>query len=97
LVISFTSSVVVHDLDVLRASLSPSEADSPLIVDPDTVLAPAVTTPGFQAVARRHTKIVEAHSSVKDRQIPQAGPENARVKRLDALTSPQSLCDSVPE
>jgi hypothetical protein len=48
-----TSSVVVHDLDVVGAVRRPPEADPPLVVDPDAVLPVAVTPQRFEAVARR--------------------------------------------
>ena len=36
------TSVTVYDLDVIRIAAGPPEADAPLIVDPDTMLAGAV-------------------------------------------------------
>ena len=33
-----SSSVVVHNLHIVRSAVSPEEADSPLAVDPDAVL-----------------------------------------------------------
>jgi len=38
-----TSSVVVGDLDVERVSIAPDEADAPLFIDADAVLARAVS------------------------------------------------------
>jgi hypothetical protein len=56
--------VVVHDLDVVRIATVPSEADSPLIVDPHAVLTGAITPQPFQAVPRRDTQIIQPHRSV---------------------------------
>jgi hypothetical protein len=41
--------VVVHDLDTFRTSVGPGEADPPLVVDPDAVLAPSVALQRLQA------------------------------------------------
>jgi hypothetical protein len=32
------SSVVVHDLDIVRVSVAPGKADPPSVVDPNTLL-----------------------------------------------------------
>src|ERR1700751_1034524 len=50
--IGFSPLVVVDQLDVPRACGAPGEADPPLVVDPDAVLAGAVAGQLFQAVAR---------------------------------------------
>jgi hypothetical protein len=49
--------VVVHDLNVVCVSISPREADSPSVVDPDAELPGAITTEPFQAITRRYAKI----------------------------------------
>src|SRR5215210_6489022 len=80
LLISSTSSVVVHDLDALRPSVGPGKADPPLVVDTDAVLASSVASECLQSVARRHTEIVEGHRGVEDRQLPQRRPEDPGVE-----------------
>jgi hypothetical protein len=51
--------VVVNDLDVPRFTVSPNEANPPLIVNPNAVLTLAIPVQRFQAIARRHAEIVE--------------------------------------
>jgi hypothetical protein len=63
--------VVVHDLNVVRIAAVPPEADPPLIVDPDAVLTCAITAQPFQAVPRRHAKIVQPRRSIKHPELPQ--------------------------
>ena len=46
-------SVVVHDLDRVGAFASPYEAQAPLVVDANTVLAPAIALQCFQMVTGR--------------------------------------------
>lgn len=38
--------MIVHDLDVLGACFGPDEADAPLVVDPDRMLAGAIALQG---------------------------------------------------
>src|SRR5262245_3529080 len=79
LLISFTSSVVVDDLDVFRASVCPGEADPPLVVDPDAVLAPSAPLERLQPVARWDAKVVESHCGIEDRKLPQGCSEYPRI------------------
>jgi hypothetical protein len=51
--------VVVDDLDVVRVTLRPAQADPSLVVDPDAVLARAVPAQGFEAVAGRRLEVAE--------------------------------------
>jgi hypothetical protein len=68
--IDATSSVVVHDLDVLGAAGGPGEADPPLVVDPDAVLTSTVIVESPQPVARWRPEIVEVHCGIEVAQIP---------------------------
>jgi hypothetical protein len=46
------SLVVVHDFDRVNVAVSPLKANSPLIVDANAVLPPAVALQAFQPVSR---------------------------------------------
>ena len=68
MLISLTSaSVVVGDLDVVGIAVAEAEADAPLVVDRDRVLVFAIAFQRMQAVARRHTEIVETALQVRYR------------------------------
>jgi len=45
--------VVIDNLDLVRVAVSPLEADPPLVVDSNTVLARAISGQPFQPVAWR--------------------------------------------
>lgn len=51
--------MVVDDFGVVRIAVFPDEADTPLLIDPDTVLARTVAAEGFEMVARWHLKRFE--------------------------------------
>src|SRR5690606_37452422 len=53
------SSVIINNLDIFRTSVRPAEADAPLVVDPDAVLAFPVTLQLFQPVARGRRQITQ--------------------------------------
>jgi hypothetical protein len=52
--------MVIDDFDVLGAAVRPSEADAPLVVDANAVLALPVSPQGLQPVPRRNPQIAEA-------------------------------------
>jgi hypothetical protein len=61
--------MVVGDFYIPRTIISPAEAGSPLIIDPDTVLASPIATEFLQAVPRRHAQVVQILRAVEDLQL----------------------------
>jgi len=49
--------MVIHNLDFERVSIGPTEADAPLVVDPDAVLPLAIARQSLQTIARDGSKI----------------------------------------
>jgi len=50
-------SVIVHDLNFVSIALPPHEAQTPLVVNPDTMLPLALAAQGFQSISRRRCQI----------------------------------------
>src|SRR5690606_258298 len=70
-------SVVVHDLHAVRSGICPSEAQTPLIVDANAVLAFPVAGEGFQVVARRRPQELQRGSRIKLREFPRRDLDDA--------------------
>ena len=51
--------MVIDDLDALRRALAPDEADSPLIVDADTVLTLPAAAQSLKAVSWNRGHVLE--------------------------------------
>jgi hypothetical protein len=66
--------VVVDDLYVFGPGVGPSEADPPLLVNPDAVLARAITRQLLQPVPRRHPQVRENLRGVQHGQLPPGSP-----------------------
>jgi hypothetical protein len=49
--------VVIDDLYIVGVTVAPPEADSPSFVDPDAVLASAITRQLLETVAGRDTQV----------------------------------------
>lgn len=58
------SSVIVRDLDIVGVAINEAEADSPLIVDRDRILPPAIGLERVKPVARRNAEIAQLSSQV---------------------------------
>ena len=61
--------MVVHHFDGMRA-VSPDEAKSPLIVDPDAVLTPPSARQSLQPLGRRHPQIVQPNGRIEHPKLP---------------------------
>jgi hypothetical protein len=61
--------VVIDDLDIDRTFSRPDEADAPLVIDADAVLAPSIFLERLKMVSRRDPKILEHRRPVKLRKF----------------------------
>jgi hypothetical protein len=56
--------MIVNYLDLINVALSPDKADSPTVIDSDTIFPQAVSLEGFQAIARWNSQIIEVFRPV---------------------------------
>jgi hypothetical protein len=61
--------MVINDLDVFGTCPCPAEADAPLVVDPDAVLALPIAAKHLESVSGRHTQVVEAGGNLELAQL----------------------------
>jgi hypothetical protein len=61
--------MVIHDFDALGTVVAPYEADAPLVIDPDAVLAGALATQQFQPIAGWRRQVAQLLSLVKLQQL----------------------------
>src|SRR5580658_9852841 len=76
--------MIIDDLDLVRVAVFPPEANTPLIVDPDRVLAPPASLQGLQPKARR-LEVAERPDLVEKYEPP----KRCSLKRLES-------CDVLP-
>jgi len=89
--------VVVNDLNPFWTSVAPLEANTPLIIDSDTVLPRTITAQTLKPVARRNPKILQTTRGVDLTQLAQRNARNARVKGRNRLPRKQPLSLTIPE
>jgi hypothetical protein len=89
--------VIVDNLHIVSIGAAPGEANPPLIVDADAVLAAAIAAKRFQAIARRAAQIVKRGRRVKHFKLAARRSQNVRPPLADAPTFKQSLCATIGE
>jgi hypothetical protein len=72
--------MVVHNLDVFRAVVDPVEANTPLSVDANAVLARAIPFQHFQPVARRFAQVLDPNRRVEQQEFDPRSPGDVRRK-----------------
>jgi hypothetical protein len=89
--------MIVNNLDVIRVSFSPFEADTPLLIDTDAMLARAITRQLLQVVRRGNAQIRQSLGSVKNLELSSCGALYLRRDLSGELAPEQSFCLSVAE
>jgi hypothetical protein len=62
--------MVVDDLDVVPVTVSPDEAQAPLVVDSNAVLPRAISLQGFEPVSGKRSEIFERARAMKHFELP---------------------------
>jgi len=68
--------MVIHDLDAVGIPILPEETNPPLIVDPDAVLAFAVTLQSLKTVGRWCLQIFKGTSPLEHPEFSKSHPLN---------------------
>jgi len=66
--------MVIHDLYFVGISLSPLEANSPLVVDANAILPSTIPGELFEAVAGRNTQIFQLFCGIEYSEFPPGYP-----------------------
>src|SRR6185312_4768911 len=61
--------MVVNDFNFMGVATLPEEADAPLVVDPDAVLAFAVALQGFQAIGWRNAEVIQGRRGIEHAEL----------------------------
>jgi len=78
--------MIVGNLDVPNVAIAPHEADAPLVIDTDAVLAPTIAVQSLQSIAWRDTKVVELRGGIDGQEFRPGARLNLRRKPTDGIT-----------
>ena len=89
--------MVVNDLNPFWTSIAPREADTPLIIDSNTVLPCSITAKKLESIARRDPEVLQTTRSIDLTQLAQRDASDARVKGGNRLPRRQPRGLTIPE
>jgi len=89
--------VVIDDLNVMGVVFDPAEADPPLVVDTDAVLAETIRGKLLQMIRRRHSEVSETSRGIEHQQFTKGNAVKIRRHSPDSFASEQSLGVGVAE
>lgn len=79
--------MIIDNLNLLRSTIAPCEANAPLVVDADAVLPASVALERFKAIPGRDAQVVQADGCVEHIQFAQGypgdGTETGRAVALE--------------
>jgi hypothetical protein len=62
--------MIVYDFNIVSVSLAPTEADTPLVVDPNAVLPLPVSGQFLKAISWRDKKIIQLLRRIQQEKLP---------------------------
>jgi len=77
--------VVIHELNILRTLVGPSEADAELVVHTDRPLPRSILFEAVQAVSGRMFEIIEPRRRIQLEEAPPRPPEEISRKTFGAV------------
>ena len=83
--------MVVDDFNFVRMSISPDKTDPPLVVDTNRMLAMSVLRQRLEAVAGRHSKVIERPRIVDETKLSERHGLDVR-RKLSAAPSFPNCC-----
>lgn len=89
--------MVVGEFDVVGVAVTPNEADAPLFIHANRILAGPVTPEGFQVVARRDARILKNHQGVQQRELAHRPLEDIRRHAFERFTVAYRSGSSITE
>ena len=89
--------MIVNNCDLVRIAVLPPKADTPLLIDANTVLPGPITFELLKAIARRRAEIRESLCRIHDDQLSEHGPLQITRIAPNGLAKKEPLRISVTE
>ena len=83
--------MIINDFDFVCVPALPDEANPPLVIDANAVLACPLPLEGFEAIARRHSHVIQILRCRKLRELPKGIALDVGGKPTRAFALPNLL------
>jgi hypothetical protein len=77
--------MIVYDFNIVSVPLAPTEADTPLVIDPNAVLSLPVSSQFLKAISWRDKKIIQLLCRIQQEQFPLSDAPQIRREFLHGL------------
>jgi len=77
--------MIVYNFNIVSVSLAPTEADTPLVIDPNAVLPLPVSSQFLKAISWRDKKIIQSLRRIQQEQFPLSDAPQIRRRFLHGL------------
>jgi hypothetical protein len=77
--------MIVYDFNIVSVPLTPTEADTPLVIDPNAVLSLPVSSQFLKAISWRDKKIIQLLRRIRQEQFPLSDAPQIRREFLRGL------------
>jgi len=77
--------MIIYDFNIVSVSLAPTEADTPLVIDPNAVLSLPVSSQFLKAISWRDKKVIQLLRCIQQEQFPLRGAPQIRREFLYGL------------
>jgi hypothetical protein len=93
----FNSLVIVDDLYIVGIAISPSEANSPLVVNANAVLAHPLASKSLEPIAGWHSQVLGSRRCIQHSELPERHILHIPPEPADGLAAEQALGIPVPK
>lgn len=83
--------MVVNDFDVVGIATAPAKADTPLIIDPNTVLTLSIAFQLLEVIARRRPQVVQLNRRIHMAQLPEHDAPKVGRETTHWFARPEAL------
>jgi hypothetical protein len=77
--------MIVYNFNIVSVSFAPTEADTPLVIDPNAVLSLTVSSQFLKAISWRDNEIIQLLRCIQQEQFPLSDAPQIRGKFLHGL------------
>ena len=89
--------MIIDDLDIVGLAIVPPETNTPLVIDPNAVLAVSITRELFQAISRRDAQVIQSFRRINEQELSSAPPDAMSLRSSFAVRDEKVVRSPGPE